>query len=158
MTHVPNNNGVSSFGTKANDEMAHAPAVTPYVRRGHVIEKWIKKLYTKSNVTKVPEKEVVPTTNSFLGLERINIEEKREDGEIWEDASEALGESHHGPSLSRPEITSHGPMVIAGKLNVTNLDGFQVISKDFSRRNGENRDLGLLRADDDVKGLLAMEL
>ncbi|GAA0140490.1 hypothetical protein LIER_35249 [Lithospermum erythrorhizon] len=183
MNHVPNNNGASTSGTKDSDEVAHAPAVTPYIPRGNAIEKWIKKLYTKSNVTKMTAKEVVPTTNSFAGLESIDIVEKEEDGEMREDSSEALRESPHGPILNGPETSSHGSMMIAGKLIVTNLDGFQAISKDFQEDMGafckefstpstsssprstyvsslvrEDGALGLLMAEADIEGQLADEL
>ncbi|GAA0154891.1 hypothetical protein LIER_43298 [Lithospermum erythrorhizon] len=117
---------------------------------------------------------VVPITNLFTGLECINHEEKREYGEIWEDPFEARGES------SRPETTLHGAMVIAGKLKVPNLDGFQALSQDFHEDMGafckefsapsastsprvssiarEHGDVGLMMAEEDIAGQLAEKL
>ncbi|GAA0172100.1 hypothetical protein LIER_25995 [Lithospermum erythrorhizon] len=170
---------VHLLGTKENDEVAHVPAVTRYIRRGNIIENWIKKLYTKTNVTKMPEKEVIPITNSFAGLESIDNEEKRDVGVLREEESEDFGESTHGPNLNGPEHSLHGSMVIVGKLNVSNLDGFQAISKDFQEDMGafrnefsvpsasssprsklerENGALELLSDDVELEGQLSKEL
>ncbi|GAA0182773.1 hypothetical protein LIER_30423 [Lithospermum erythrorhizon] len=77
---VSSHNVASSSGTKEGAEIRTILTQTPYIRCGHVVEKWIKKLYTKNNSQVIPEKEGVSTTNSFAALENAIDEEYGLDG------------------------------------------------------------------------------
>ncbi|GAA0156703.1 hypothetical protein LIER_38326 [Lithospermum erythrorhizon] len=60
----------SSSGTKDSD------LAPPNFLRGHVVEKWMKKLYKKNNGQGKQKQDGVQTNNSFSGLENVGEEEK----------------------------------------------------------------------------------
>ncbi|GAA0171220.1 hypothetical protein LIER_25306 [Lithospermum erythrorhizon] len=156
INHVSSSNEASIFGTKDSGEAYVSPVVTPYIRCGHGIDKWIKKIYTKATGPVVPTRESIPIINSFAGLETINEMEPSPMGEEkgegllqvppYDNGAESKVEystnpvdntqgKEDGVVLSVQESVL-GSMMNADKLEVQNLDGFQAISKDFQEDMG----------------------
>ncbi|GAA0149764.1 hypothetical protein LIER_36990 [Lithospermum erythrorhizon] len=74
-------NVASISGTKEVNDDYVAPAVTPYVRHGHLVEKWIKMIYNKHKVVPekvVPEKKSVPIANYFDAFANIRDDDGAE--------------------------------------------------------------------------------
>ncbi|GAA0153431.1 hypothetical protein LIER_11673 [Lithospermum erythrorhizon] len=155
MPHVSASNVSSSSGMKEGADVHNVPTKTPYVKRGHVVENWIKKLDTKNNSHVIPEKEGVSTTNSFVGLDDAIDKENGLDG--VERGPEVVTNSHpmggldskvkgahidQGLRMEADEsLVEENNMPIDAKKEADNLkgptlEGLMVVPKDFQEPMG----------------------
>ncbi|GAA0154291.1 hypothetical protein LIER_12318 [Lithospermum erythrorhizon] len=109
-----------------------APAVTPYIRRGKVIDEWIARVYNKSTCPVAPVKESVPTTNSFDKLQEV------EDSPVEEEPVGQKKANRVEPEQSNVyNVVFKMPERVFSEEDTLQLAGFQVLPKDFEDDMGD---------------------
>ncbi|GAA0174380.1 hypothetical protein LIER_29508 [Lithospermum erythrorhizon] len=140
------NNVASTSRSKGSDEAFQGPINTPFIRRGNVVEKWIKKFYTKNNGQGKQDKAGVQTNNSFAGLENVVDEEKglvTVSKNIKNGVEHDLGDAKKGTLMVediRPPVDEGGSMVGIPNLDCGSMEhsskSFQVLLHDFQEDIG----------------------
>ncbi|GAA0172703.1 hypothetical protein LIER_26474 [Lithospermum erythrorhizon] len=138
------------YGTKDNI----TPAITPYIRRGKVIDQWSVRVYNKSTRTVAPVKESVSITNAFDKLREVEEVEISpiEEASVRTKATHMvdLAQGKDNVVDSKVQERALGSVMAVEKFQ---LEDLQIIPKDFEDGMGDfSKDFTVRSAPTSPKG------